>query len=264
VSATKTLAFVLKTQDYRDTSMLAHFYTREHGKVRGIVRGIRDARGRFGSTLEPFSLNEILFYKRRRGADLHQVTQVELVDLFDAARGDLERLGVASYCAELLNELTEVEEPNPELFDLLHDTLRFLGSGASPRRAARIFEVKLLESLGLMPEIRECVVCRAAAPDPAFFNVALGGIRCRACSAGAAALPPGQEHPHQAAVGFPVSKGALAFIEHVRRAPVGELYRVKVSQEVGAEVERALRRFTDFHLQTKLKSVVFLEKMGFN
>ena len=67
MSATKTLAFTLKTQDYRDTSLLGYFYTRDHGKVRGIVKGIRDTRARFGSTLEPFSLNEILFYKRRKG-----------------------------------------------------------------------------------------------------------------------------------------------------------------------------------------------------
>lgn len=264
MSATKTLAFVLRTQDYRDTSMLAHLYTRDFGLVRGVVRGIRDARGRFGSTLEPFSLNEILFYRRRRGSDLHQVTQAELVEAFDAVRADLERTAYAGYFVELVNELVEPEDPNPPLFDLLEGSLRFLGTGASPRRAARIFEVKLLGLLGLMPELKRCVACGAEAPEPAYFNVALGGIRCRACSAAATASPAGQEHPQGVAMGFPVSRGALAFLEHVRRAPLGDLGHVKVSQEVGAEVERALRRFVDFHLHSKLKTVVFLEKMGFN
>ncbi len=264
MAATKTDAFILRTRDWRDTSLLGEFYTREHGKIRGVVRGIRDARARYGSTLEPFSLNEILFYKRRRGGDLHQVTQVELLDLYTEVREDLERLSYASYFAELVDQLVEVEDPNVEIFDLLRDTLELMRRGASPRRAARIFEVKLFEALGLMPEIKRCVSCRAEAPDPAYFNVALGGIRCRPCSLEGAEGPPGQEHSQTLAMGMPVSKGSLAFLEHVRRAPVADLQQVKVSAEVGAEVGRTLRRFVDFHLTGKLKTLVFLDKMGFS
>ena len=246
MSASKTLAFVLKTQDYRDTSLLATFYTRDHGKVRGIVKGIRDARARFGSTLEPFSLNEILFYKRKRGGDLHLITQIDLIDLFQEMRDDLERLSYASYFIDLLNELVEVEDPNPVIFDLLQDSILFLSSGASCKRTARIFEVKLFEQLGLMPEIKACCVCQTEDPYPATFSVLLGGICCKNCSENA---------------GMMVSKGTLNFLEHVRRSPFKELRHVKVSLEVGTELEKILRRFVDFHLSNKLKSVIFLEKM---
>ena len=54
MSATKDQAFVLKTQDYRDTSLLVYFYSRSHGKIHGIIKGVRDARYRYGSTVEPF------------------------------------------------------------------------------------------------------------------------------------------------------------------------------------------------------------------
>ena len=246
MSAAKTQAFALKTQDYRDTSLLVTFYTCDYGKIRGIVKGIRGSRAGFGSTVEPFSLNEILFYKRKRGGDLHLITQIDLEDLFPAVRSDLERLSYASYFIDLLNELVETEDPSPEIFDLLNQSLLFLSSGASCKRTARIFEVKLFELLGLMPEIKACVVCQAANPDPAYFNVFFGGICCNKCSEN---------------TGMPVSKGTLNFIEHVRRAPFKELHHVKVSQEVGVELEKMLRRFADFHLSNKLKSVIFLEKM---
>ncbi len=255
MSATKTLAFVLKTQDYRDTSLLADLYTREHGRVKGIVKGVRDARARFGSTLEPFSLNEILFYKRRKGGDLHLVTQVELVDDFPKVREDLERLSTASYCLELLSELVEPEEPHTELFELLKDTLGFLSSGASAKRAARIFEVKLLDLLGLMPEIRRCVFCHAPAEDPIYFNPAAGGIHCRDCAVKNKALLGSSS--------LLVSKGTLQFIQHAQRSPVKDMVPVKVVKEVGEELEKLLRRFTDYHLSHKLKSLVFMEKIGF-
>ena len=254
MSATKTEAFILKTQDYRDTSLLVDFYTRDFGKVKGIVKGIRDARARYGSTLEPFSLNEILFYKRKRGGDLHQVTQVELIDLFPEVREDLERLSYASYFTELLNQLVEAEEPAPEIFDLVRDCLRFLTSGASAKRCARIFEIKLFEHLGLLPEIKACVICRVPAQELelAYFNVSLGGIQCKDCAA-----------KKGTGTSLPVSKGTLHFLGHVCRAEVKELQHVKVSQGVGEELEKILRRFTDFHLSNKLKSLVFMEKLGF-
>ena len=256
MSATKNPAFILKTQDYRDTSLLGDFYTRDHGRIRGIVKGIRDTRARFGSTLEPFSLNEILFYKRKRGGDLHLVTQVDMVEEFPRVRGDLERLGTAAYCLELLSELVEPEEPQPELFDLLRDTLEFLSSGASCKRGARIFEVKLLDILGLMPEIRHCVLCHKAPQEAAYFNATLGGIHCKDC------LPVRQAGSVKGA-SQPVSKGTLLFLERARRSPLKELYSVKVSQEVGEQLESILRRFTDFHLSHKLKTLTFMEKMGF-
>ena len=255
MSATKNQAFVLKTQDYRDTSLLGDFYTRDHGRIRGIVKGIRDTRARFGSTLEPFSLNEILFYKRRRGGDLHLVTQVEMVDEFPKVREDLERLGTASYCVELISELVEPEEPQPEVFELLLDTFHFLSSGASCKRGARIFEVKLLDLLGLMPEVKQCVLCRAPVGEPMYFNAVIGGVHCGDCSVKNRLLLKSSSQP--------VSKGTLHFLERVQRSPLKGLYPVKVSQEVGVEVEKLLRRFTDFHLSHKLKSLTFMEKMGF-
>jgi DNA repair protein RecO (recombination protein O) len=255
MAATKTDAFVLRTQDYRDTSLLCDFYTRDYGKIKGIVKGVRDGRSRYGSTLEPFSLNEILFYRRKRGGDLHQVTQIELISLFGEARQDLERLGYASYFTELLRELTEVEDSHPAIFDLMADSLRFLESGASPRRAARIFEIKFFELLGLMPEIRVCAVCQQKDPSPAYFNAALGGIHCGQCQ---------ERSARGGGASYLVSRGTLLFLEHVRRSAIPDLYNVKVSQEVGMELEKILRRFVDFHLSNKLKSLVFMEKMGYS
>ena len=261
MAATKTLALVLGKQDYRDTSLLVDFYTREHGKIKGIIKGIRDGRERYGSTLEPFSLNEILFYKRKRGGDLHQVTQVELVDLYPKVREDLETLSYASYFVELVDELTEVEVSEPEIFELMMDVLSFLAGGSSAKRAARIFEIKFFELLGLVPEFKYCVACRVEWPDPSFFSIPQGGIYCKSCA--------GRSQGDQAMVvrmgtGIPVSRGTINFLEHVRRAQVKDLHHVKVAQEVGEQLEKILRRFVDFHLQKKLNSITFIEKMGFN
>ena len=63
MAAEKTLAYVIQTRDYRDTSLIVTFFTYDFGKVKAVIKGGRDGRGRLGSTLEPFSLNEIILYK---------------------------------------------------------------------------------------------------------------------------------------------------------------------------------------------------------
>lgn len=262
MSATKSLAFVLSTQDYRDTSLLGDFYTRDYGRIRGIVKGIRDTRARFGSTLEPFSLNEILFYRKRKGGDLHLVSQVDLVDIFSDVREDLERLAAASYCTELIKELVENEEPSPEIFGLLHETLKFLSGSSSVKRALRIFEVKFFDLLGLMPQVKSCVFCGKAPGDTVYFNQALGGIHCKDCGQ-TNRVGAREASPMQGGTSVPVSRGTLNFLDHAKRSPVPELASVKVSREVGEELEKILRRFTDFHLSHKLKSLSFMEKIGF-
>lgn len=249
MAATKTEAFVLKTQDYRDTSLLATFYTPDYGKVKGIIKGVRDTRARYGSMLEPFSRNEILFYRRKRGGDLHQVTQVDVLEMYAAVREDLEKLAYASYMTELVDAMTETEDPNPDIFFLLKDAMVFLQSGASARRAGRIFEWKLLELVGHKPEIHQCVVCRSALNEDALFSVSLGGMRCKNCS--------------RESAGIPVSRGTLNFLDHVERSSFAAMEQIKVAQEVGEALEKMLRRFVDFHLPGKLKSLTFMEKMGY-
>ena len=176
---------------------------------------------------------------------------MELLDLFTDVRDNLERLSYASYFAELLDQIVELEEPSPEIFDLFKDTLLLMTAGASPKRCARIFEVKLCGILGLLPEIKACVICRAPSPDPAYFSAKHGGIQCKSCSSGAGAVTP-------------VSQGTLSFMDRVIRFDVKDLHNVKVSQEVGGDLEKMMRRFVDFQLTRQLKTVVFLEKMGFN
>ena len=143
-----------------------------------------------------------------------------------------------------------------------------MSSGASAKRAARIFEVKLFDRLGLMPEVRLCVLCGSEPKEGAYFNQALGGIHCKDCGTKhrvGARLPDGQARSVSALTGgtsIPVSQGTLNFLDHVKRSPVKELYTVKVAQEVGLELEKFLRRFTDFHLSHKLKTLTFMEKAG--
>lgn len=240
-----TQAFVLRTQDYRDTSLLATFYTRDFGKLKAVVKGGREARLRYGSTLEPFSLNEILVYHRRRG-DLHLVTSAELLDRYEPVRRDLEALGTAAYICELVDEMTDSGTGHHEIFVLLKSAFEALEAGTAPRRVARIAEVKLMQYLGLMPELRHCVRCGEEAGEGVYFSISSGGIVCMGCRKG--------EGPLVAA-----PRKVLDALGQIREQGFGAVSELGAGDEDG--IERLMRNFVDYHLAYPSKSLKFLEKL---
>src|SRR3989338_4787948 len=137
-----TEAVVLNRRDFRETSILATFYSKDFGKIKGILKGIRGDRSRYGSSSELFGLNKIVFYEK---------TQSDLVDGLFGIRKDLSAIAYATYFVELVDELTEPAEKNEAIFELLIGCLRLLAKGMEPTKIARIFEIRLLTLLGFGP-----------------------------------------------------------------------------------------------------------------
>lgn len=237
---------LLRRQDIRETSVILTFYTKDFGKIRGIVRGVRGARAQSGGgSLEIFAMDGLVFYERKR-ADVCTISQCDLIEYFNPVRESLERLSYATYMAELLDSVTALYDKNAEVFSLMLNSLRMLSGESSPRRVARIFEIKLLGLLGLMPNLGSCVSCGSGAGSGARFSFGNGGLVCRSC------LDTDR-------MAISILPGTVKFIEHVRTSAFDRASRARVTEEVGRELERILRRFLDFHIERKLKSVQFIK-----
>ena len=76
-----TQGIVLKSFDYRETSKIATFFTKDHGKVKGVLKGIRKDSKKFGSHIDKFSVNDIVYYRYSR-SDLHLISQCDLKQYF--------------------------------------------------------------------------------------------------------------------------------------------------------------------------------------
>ena len=105
----KTEGIVLKTIDLRETSRIAFFFTRDHGKVKGVLKGIRKDPKKFGSHIDKFSVNEIVYYQYRN-SDIHLVSQCDLKQFFFPVRQDYKRNIAANYMLELVNIIMPTEE----------------------------------------------------------------------------------------------------------------------------------------------------------
>jgi DNA repair protein RecO (recombination protein O) len=113
---------------------------------------------------------------------------------------------------------------------------------------ARIFEIKLLSLLGIMPSLDVCANCGKKPDASARFSIVHGGLICKGCI----------DADKKA---FSVLQGTVKFIEHVRNLPFEKVERIKVSAMVGKELEAILRKFLDYHIERRLKTVEFLKEI---
>lgn len=243
----KTRAIVLKTRDWKESSYIASLYTKDFGNIHAVAKGVKRLRAKYDSRLMPFSLNEIIFYESR-GKELHTLSEIDLIDNFDKIRKDLDRIAYASYFCELVREVAPIHQANKELFELLYRSLKLLDEGEGFEKIARVFEVKLLSLCGLMPLLDSCVNCGGNIAKGARFSFHLGGIVCASCT--------GYD---QRAV--PIKPGTIATMSHFEKTDLDKLRRVAVTGEVRQELGIILRRYIMYHLEKKLRTLTFMEKM---
>ncbi len=246
----KSEGILLRRQDLRETSLILTFYTRDFGKIKGIARGVRGARPLLvgGGNLELFAHDGLVFYERKR-SEFYTISQCDLLEYFNPIRESLDKMSYAAYIIELLDSVTSLSDRNTEAFDLLLNSLRLMTGESSAKRVARIFEIKLLGLLGLMPSLGFCASCGGRVEEPGVkFSLRHGGLICKGCletDRGALAILP----------------GTTRFIEHVRSSPFEKVARIKVAAEVGRELEGILRKFLDYHIERRLKTLEFIKEI---
>lgn len=244
----KTEAIVLKTFDFRETSMIAHFFTRNYGRLDGILKGIRSDSRKFASNLEPFSLNEIIFYQAR-SSGLHLISQCDLKDDFTVIRNNLKSIAYASYIMDLIGHLMQPDDKNIDGYELTLSALKQMCSGFDAEKVLYIFLIKFLKSIGFRPRLDGCIACDRDILAAAFFNVKRGGLICAQCGTADSYTSD-------------VLGGTIASILHIEQGNWEDALRLGLSAKIKDELKNILHNFMEFHLQLRPKSEKLLGILG--
>ena len=239
-----TQAIVLKAFDFRETSKIAVFFTKDHGKVSGVLKGIRKDPKKFGSSLERFSVNDIVYYPYR-SSDIHLVSQCDMRAFFYPIRQDLKKSTAATYASELINLMMPTELVNKRIFYLMAHFLEEMQECDDIDRLIRVFQVKVLYFSGFRPHLDACVHCRKKVHGKTFFSMKEGGLVCNHCQSCA-----GTVHP--------ISPGSVATILYLERSSWANCQKVKLTKISRQELKYILNNFLVFHLGKKIKSAKYL------
>lgn len=189
MSAEKASALVIRQVDFSETSRVVTLFTRERGKLGMMAKGARRLKGPFESSLDLLAELDVVFLSKSSGG-LDLLTEARLVRRFQPAAGQLSHLYGGYLVAELLDCLTEPNDPHPDLYDAAVTTLRNLSGAGNFARILFRFELIVLREVGQLPALEACAGCGQPWPDTErvptgkiAFKVSQGGFYCPPCQA---------------------------------------------------------------------------------
>lgn len=193
MASVKTEGIVLRKFPYSESSLVVCLFTRECGRVKIAVRGVRRQNSRFAGSLELFSRNEfVLPGTLGTGREIHGLSDCSVLQPFSALRFLPARFAAASYCCEVLDGILQLEDREEALYDWFLHFLGVLETAGTPMEAGKLvrqFELQALQLLGLIPEIGQCRSCGGI--GAALLSLHHGGLICPGCSGGGRAITPG-------------------------------------------------------------------------
>ena len=181
-------AVVLRTQKLGEADRIITLFTKEHGRIKAVAKGVRRTKSKFGARLEPTSYVDLQLYA---GKSLDIVTEVTSIENFgESLSADYKNWTTANSILEAAERFTENEhEPALQQFNLVVGALRALAHGTYD--SSLILDAYLLRSLsvaGFAPSMTVCSRCDKPGPHK-YFSLVGGGSVCVDCKPSAAATP---------------------------------------------------------------------------
>lgn len=137
-------AFVLHGRAYRETSEIVELFTRNHGRVSLVARGMRRPKSGLRATLQPFQPLAVSW--SGRGSSLMTLRGAESTGPAMVLAGAPLMSGF--YMSELILRFLHRGDPHPRLFEAYGETLLRLAQGEPPEVVLRHFELELLAEAG--------------------------------------------------------------------------------------------------------------------
>ena len=155
MSLIKTDAFITKGFRYGDSSKIVTVFTRDYGKFNVIAKSSRNTKSRFSGVFE--NINHVsLILNKKDNRDLQFVSKADCKNSFPKIKADLDRIFIAFRMLELINNSLHDYDENPELFDLLLNSVESLeNAGKNFPNYLLFFQLNLSRLLGFKPDFRQ-------------------------------------------------------------------------------------------------------------
>ena len=140
-----TTAIILSRTDFGEADRILTVLTPEYGKLRLLAKGVRRVKSKLAGGIELFSISTVTFVKGR--GEIGTLVSTRLDKHYAHIVEDLQRIMLGYDLIKKLNKVTE-DEPEPEYFELLHQTFEALDEATIPLPLIRFWFSAQIQRLG--------------------------------------------------------------------------------------------------------------------
>jgi DNA repair protein RecO len=122
---THTEAIIFRSVDYQESSKIVTMFTREHGKIALMVRGVKKPKSKFSGLIEIGNILDVVYYyKSSRSVQILSEASYAVKNY--KLRTEFEKMATMTSAVELISQLLHENEVNEPLFEFTKRMLSWL------------------------------------------------------------------------------------------------------------------------------------------
>ena len=171
-------AICVRRWDYSETSQTVSLFLRNHGIVRGIVKGAKRPGSGFDGGVDLLTHGQVVAIVKP-SRDLATVTAWHVLDIFRPLREHVGANRTGLYMADLIHHMVTDHDPHPRLFDALHAALAALDKTNRHGETLLAWTWVLLCETGYQPELHRDAETGGPLPEQTptlAFSPTAGGV----------------------------------------------------------------------------------------
>lgn len=174
-----TKGLILREVKYKEADRILTVLTADEGKITVKARGALRKGSKVSAATQLLVFSELTLFENKGRWTVNEASTIEE---FKGLRDDITALSLASYFAECVEALTDEDQPNPYILQLILNSLFALSNDMySQEHIKTAFDMRLMSLSGYQPDLTACAVCGESEPSEPMFSPLNGVICCRNC-----------------------------------------------------------------------------------
>ena len=232
---------VLSEIDYKESSKIINVFTKELGIIGILARGTKKIKSNLSGVTSKLTYG--YFHVNYKENGLSMLIEVDIIDRFKNIRKDISMMSYSVYLLELADRVYK-HEGNNLIYDLLIASLKKIDEGFDYKIIVNIFELKMLDFLGIKPVVDECVNCGNKV-DIVTVSSYRGGYLCKNCCHGEVI----------------VNIKTIKLLRMFYYVDIFKITKLDVSENIKKELSRFIDDYYDRYSGIYLKSKEFLQNL---
>jgi DNA repair protein RecO (recombination protein O) len=237
----KVEGIIVGETNYSESSKILKIFTKDYGMISVMSKGCRNLKSKLRGISTKMVYADFQIYYKENG--ISTLVSADIIDTLRNILVDINRISYLSYILDLTEQVYKASL-SLELYPILIATIKKINEGYDYEILTYIYELKLLDYLGIRPNVDGCSIC-GSSTNILTISTTNGGYICQNCYHG----------------GKIYAGKTIQLIRMFIYLDINQINKLDLKEETKKEIEEFITNYYDEYSGLYLKSRNFLKNL---